>query len=91
MGLFDRFRKKAPEPAPKSEWPKPPKEDAMALLLMGNQEAALFTYVVPFLISTIGGCILAAMLLGALYKSGAFHYLKSMIGDEPAIRKERQP
>ena len=63
----------------------------MALLLMGNQEAALFTYVVPFLISTIGGCISAAMLLGALYKSGAFHYLKSMIGDEPAIRKERQP
>ena len=34
MGLFDRFRKKAPEPAPKSEWPKPPKEDTMALLLM---------------------------------------------------------
>ena len=34
MGLFDRFKKKAPEPAPKSEWPKPPREDTMALLLM---------------------------------------------------------
>ena len=33
MGLFDRFKKKAPEPAPKSEWPKPPREDTMALLL----------------------------------------------------------
>ena len=32
MGLFDRFKKKAPEPAP--EWPKPPREDTMALLLM---------------------------------------------------------
>lgn len=32
MGLFDRFKKKASEP--KSEWPKPPKEDTMALLLM---------------------------------------------------------
>ena len=32
MGLFDRFKKKAPEPPP--EWPKPPREDTMALLLM---------------------------------------------------------
>lgn len=32
MGLFDRFKKKAPEPAP--EWPKPPREDTMCLLLM---------------------------------------------------------
>ena len=34
MGLFDRFKKKAPEPARKNEWPKPPREDTMALLLM---------------------------------------------------------
>ncbi|RKI67193.1 hypothetical protein D7V91_10550 [bacterium 1xD42-67] len=34
MGLFDRFKKRPPEPAPKSQWPKPPKEDTMALLLM---------------------------------------------------------
>jgi len=33
MGLFDRFKKKAPEPAP-SPWPKPPKADTMALLLL---------------------------------------------------------
>lgn len=32
MGLFNRFKKKTPEPAP--EWPKPPKEDTMAILLM---------------------------------------------------------
>lgn len=31
MGLFDRFGKKPAQPAP---WPKPPKEDTMALLLM---------------------------------------------------------
>lgn len=34
MGLFDRFKKKSPESAPKSEWPKPPREDTMCLLLM---------------------------------------------------------
>lgn len=33
MGLFDRFRKKAPEP-PKSDWPKASEPDTMALLLM---------------------------------------------------------
>lgn len=33
MGLLDRFRKKTPQP-PQSEWPKPPREDTMALLLM---------------------------------------------------------
>ena len=33
MGLFDRFKKKGPEPAG-SQWPKPPREDTMALLLM---------------------------------------------------------
>lgn len=51
----------------------------MASLLMGNKEAALFTYVLPFLISTIGGCILAAVLLSILYKSGTVHYLQGML------------
>lgn len=62
----------------------------VAVLLLGNQEAALFTYVLPFLISTIGGCILAAVLLGVLYKSGAFQYLKGMIEQQPDAGKERQ-
>ena len=51
----------------------------MANLLMGNKEAALFTYVLPFLISTIGGCILAAVLLSILYKSGIVYYLQGML------------
>lgn len=51
----------------------------IASLLMGNKEAALFTYVLPFFISTAGGCILAAILLGVLYNSGAVHYLNGML------------
>lgn len=33
MGLFDRFKKNTPE-VPPPEWPRPPREDTMALLLM---------------------------------------------------------
>lgn len=51
----------------------------VASLLLGNKEAALFTYVLPFSISTIGGCVLAAMLLGVLCKSGAIRYLQGMM------------
>lgn len=51
----------------------------VAALLLGNQEAALFTYVFPFFISTAGGCILAAMLMWVLYKSGAVNYLQGML------------
>lgn len=59
----------------------------IAVFLMGNQQAAIFTYVIPFLISTIGGCIMAAMLLGILCKSGAFRYLKSMVEEPQGFRK----
>ncbi len=51
----------------------------LAVLFLGNKEAAIFTYVLPFLISTAGGCILAAILLGALYKSGMVRYLQGML------------
>lgn len=51
----------------------------VAKLLLGNQEAAVFTYVVPFSISTAGGCILAAMLLGVLCKAGTLRYLQGML------------
>ena len=56
----------------------------VAAFLLGNKEAAVFTYVLPFLISTVGGCMLAAVLLGALYKSGALRHLQGML-------KEVQP
>ena len=51
----------------------------VATLLMG-QEAALFAYVIPFLISTAGGTVMAMILVGALYQSGAMSYLKGVLG-----------
>lgn len=51
----------------------------VAKLLLGNAEAALFTYVVPFLISTLGGSLIAAILLGILSHSKAMHYLSQMM------------
>ncbi len=63
----------------------------IALLLMGNQHAALFTYIIPFLTSTIGGCIMAGILLGALCKSGAFYSLKELVEEKNGYRKERLP
>lgn len=44
----------------------------VAILFMGMQagEIAFYAYVVPFLISTAGGAILSAVLLGALQKTG---------------------
>lgn len=53
----------------------------VATLLMGK-EAALFAYVIPFLMSTAGGTVMAAVLIGALYKSGAMGYLGHMLGGE---------
>lgn len=51
----------------------------VATLLMG-QEAALFAYVIPFLISTAGGTVMAMILVGALYQLGAMSYLKGVLG-----------
>lgn len=51
----------------------------VATLLMG-QEAALFAYVIPFLISTAGGTVMSMILVGALYQSGAMSYLKGVLG-----------
>ncbi|MBQ3078155.1 MAG: energy coupling factor transporter S component ThiW [Clostridia bacterium] len=42
----------------------------VAVFLVGN-EAAVFAYVIPFLISASGGALLAGMLLAALRRSGA--------------------
>lgn len=51
----------------------------VARFLMGNAEAALFTYVIPFLISTLGGSALAAILLITLYQSKAVGVLRGML------------
>lgn len=53
----------------------------VATLIMGK-EAALFAYVIPFLMSTCCGTAIAVILVGALYKSGAFSYLNHMLSGE---------
>ena len=50
----------------------------VATLLMG-QEAALFTFVVPFLMSTVCGTIMAAVILGVLYRSKAVNVILSTL------------
>lgn len=54
----------------------------IALLLMGNSEAALFTYVLPFLVSTVGGTIIAAVLIGILAKTHALNSLKGLLKEK---------
>lgn len=41
-----------------------------ALFVMGNDKAALFTFVIPFLISSLGGTIIAVIIVTALSKTG---------------------
>lgn len=42
----------------------------IALFVMGNDKAALFTFVIPFLISYLGGTIIAVIIVTALSKTG---------------------
>lgn len=42
----------------------------VALFIMGNETAAMFAYIVPFLISSAGGTIIAAIIVLALKKTG---------------------
>ena len=51
----------------------------IASLIMGNQSAALFTFVVPFLISTAGGSLIAAVVLMALKRSGVLARMQSEV------------
>jgi len=48
----------------------------VAVLLMGQSVAdvAFYAYIIPFLISTVGGSLLAAILIGALKKTGTLNY-----------------
>ena len=51
----------------------------VAVLIRGNSEAALFTYVMPFFMSTACGTVMAAILVAALEKSHAMNYLKGVL------------
>ena len=42
----------------------------IARLVMGNEAAALFTFVVPFLISTFGGTLIAILITVSMKKTG---------------------
>ena len=50
-----------------------------ASLIMGNAEATLFTYVIPFLISTAGGTIIAIIIIEILSASGVLKKLQDML------------
>lgn len=42
----------------------------VAAFVLGNTQAAVFAFVVPFLISTCGGVVLAVIIVGGMKKSG---------------------
>lgn len=50
----------------------------LAIVVLGKTagQVAFYTYVVPFLISTIGGSLLAGILLFTLRRTGALHNLQ---------------
>lgn len=50
----------------------------VATMLMGK-EVAVFAYVVPFLMSTGCGTVMAAILLGAMYRSGVMNVLHKLM------------
>ena len=51
----------------------------VAYLVMGNTEATLFMFVVPFLISTCGGTIIAIIITLPLKKSGMLGKMKDSL------------
>ena len=50
-----------------------------ASLIMGNAEATLFTYVIPFLISTAGGTIISIIIIEVMAKAGLIKKLQDML------------
>ncbi len=50
----------------------------IANLLMG-QEAAAYAYMVPFLVSTVGGSVIAGMVLLALKRSGGLDTMQALV------------
>ncbi|MBR2122349.1 MAG: energy coupling factor transporter S component ThiW [Lachnospiraceae bacterium] len=51
----------------------------VAALLLNNTSAALFTFVVPFLVSTAGGTIIAFIILTVMKKTEVLAHLKSLV------------
>ena len=53
----------------------------IARLVMGNAGAALFTFVVPFLVSTAGGTAIAAVITGVMKGTGVMAVLKTQLAE----------
>ena len=53
----------------------------VARLVMGNAGAALFTFVVPFLVSTAGGTAIAAVITGVMKGTGVMAVLKTQLAE----------
>ena len=53
----------------------------VAAFVMGNESAALMTFVLPFLISSLGGTIIAIIIVTALSKTGVVAKFKQEISD----------
>ena len=53
----------------------------VAILLMGKSagDIAFYAYIVPFLVSTAGGAVIAGVLLAALQRSGALHSMQTSL------------
>ncbi|MCQ2526576.1 MAG: energy coupling factor transporter S component ThiW [Lachnospiraceae bacterium] len=61
----------------------------VAILFMGKSSADItfYVYIIPFLISTVGGSIIAAVVLGALKGTGALRYLTD---DDNGKKREKR-
>lgn len=55
----------------------------IAAFVMGNKEAALFTFVVPFLISTCGGTLIAVAITIPMKASGLLARMGQSLDGEP--------
>ena len=53
----------------------------VAILLMGKSagDIAFYAYIVPFLVSTAGGAVIAGVLLAVLQRSGALHSMQTSL------------
>ena len=60
----------------------------VAAFILKNEAATLFMFVVPFLISTVGGAVLAAIICESLSKTGLLSRLKTQLEDETTGDKD---
>ena len=53
----------------------------VAILLMGKSagDIAFYAYIIPFLVSTAGGAVIAGVLLFSLQRSGALHSMQTTL------------